>query len=95
MRIGELKNKEITEYRKQVKIEALKAAKSKAAYLLSGIDKQLGDIISIVELTDDNNYRRPQPLLSNTMMATSEDSEIENFKKIKLRYEIKAKFEIK
>jgi len=95
MRIGELKNKEITEFRKQVKVEALKAAKSKAEYLLTSIEKEVGDIISIVEMNSDNNYWRPQSMTSNTLMATSDNSGIDNIRKIKLRYEIKAKFEIK
>ncbi len=94
MRLGELKNKEITEYRKQVKIQALKAAKDKAEYLLSGIDKEIGDIISIVELNNDNNYFQPQARASNMIMSTSGDSEVDNIRKIKLRYEIRAKFEI-
>ncbi|MCK4662795.1 MAG: SIMPL domain-containing protein [Bacteroidales bacterium] len=95
MRIGELKNKNITDYRKQVKIEALKAAKNKADYLLSSIDKQVGEIISIIEFTADNNFWRPQSMTSNVVMAPSDNSGINNLRKIKLRYEIKAKFEIK
>lgn len=94
MRIGELENKKITEYRKQVKIEALKAAKDKAEYLLTSIDKEVGDIISIIEVNNENNFWRPQPKMSNITMSSSENSGIENTRKIKLRYEIKAKFEI-
>jgi uncharacterized protein len=95
MRIGELKNKEITEYRKQVKIEALKAAQEKADYLLKSIGKQAGDIISIIELNNDNrNIWSPQSMTSNMIMTASDDSGIDNLRKIKLRYEIKARFEI-
>lgn len=95
MRIGKLKNKEITEFRKQVKIKALKAAKDKAEYLLLSIDKEIGDIISITEMNNENNFWRTQSMLSNTIMASSDNSGIENIRKIKLKYEIKAKFEIK
>lgn len=49
MGIGELKNKQIAQYRKQAKIEALRAAKEKAAYLLEGIGEQLGEVISVTE----------------------------------------------
>jgi uncharacterized protein len=95
MRIGELKNKDITEYRKQVKVEALKAAKEKADYLLNSIGKKTGDIISIIELNNDsNNSWRPQSMLSNTIMSTTDNSGIDNMRKIKFRYEIKVKFEI-
>lgn len=39
MRIGELKNKEMPSYREQGKIEALKAARQKAAYLVEALGK--------------------------------------------------------
>ena len=95
MQIGELKNKDLTEFRKEVKINALKAAKEKATYLLESLNKECGDIISIVEIDNDTPVWRPQAMTSNTIMASSDDSGVDNFKKIKLRYEIKAKFEIK
>jgi uncharacterized protein len=97
IRIAELKNKNITEYRKQVKIEALKAAKTKAQYLLESLEKKLGDIISIVEIDDENthSYWFPQNITSNSVLSGNNDTGTDNYKKIKLRYEIKAKFEIK
>jgi uncharacterized protein YggE len=95
MLIKELKNKNMTEYRKQVKIEALKAAKVKAAYLLESLGKQVGDVISITELTERNDFGGSQNALSNVVMATPDISGIENIKKIKLRYEMRVKFEIK
>jgi uncharacterized protein YggE len=96
MRIGELKNKKITEYRKQVKIEALKAAKEKASYLLVSVGEQIGGVISIIEIEDNNYFWRPQSSTSNVIMSASENSDSsDNFKKIKLRYEMKVRFEIK
>jgi len=95
MSIKELKNKDIAEYRKQVKIEALKAAQSKAEYLLSSINKQVGDVLSITEISDDNNYWMPQTLVSNSYMGNSGKEGIDNIRKIKLRYEIKVRYEIK
>ena len=95
MVIKELKNKNMTEFRKQVKIEALKAARTKAAYLLESINKQVGDVISITELTERNDFGGSQNAISNVVMATPDISGIENIKKIKLRYEMQAKFEIK
>jgi len=95
MSIGQVKNKNITEYRKQVKIEALKAAKVKAGYLLESIGNQVGDVISITELTENNYFHAPQASASNTVMVSADDSGIDNFRKIKLRYEMKVKFEIK
>ncbi len=100
MRIAELKNKNISEFRKQVKIEALKAAKVKAIYLLGSLDKQLGDIISIKELssgdsTFPNFYGASNSITSNSIMSSSDNSGIDNLRKIKLRYEMLAEFEIK
>lgn len=56
MYIGELKNKEMQTYRKRGKIEALRAAKEKAAYLTESLGKQLSDIIRIVEPQESINY---------------------------------------
>ncbi len=95
MVIRELKNKNMPEFRKQVKIEALKAAKTKAAYLLESIGKQVGEVISITELIENDSFLRSQFATSNTVMASPDNSSVDNVKKIKLRYEIKAKFEIK
>ena len=96
MRIGELKNKKLTEYRKQVKIEALKAAKDKADYLLTSIGKKTGDVISITELNEsEGGWWGPRNLTSNAIMSTPDNADSENFRNIKLKYEIKAKFEIR
>lgn len=96
MRIEALKNSQITEFRKQVKIQALKAAKDKATYLVESLDQELGEVISITELNAGDHYWGPQARTSNLMMAAeSGDSGIDNLKKIKLRYEIRARFEIK
>ena len=49
MNIGELKNKDLQEYRKQGKIEALKAARQKADYLVAAMGQKLGNVLRIVE----------------------------------------------
>ncbi|NRB60948.1 MAG: SIMPL domain-containing protein [Winogradskyella sp.] len=95
MRIGELKNKELSKYRKEVKKKALLAAKEKAAYLLETLDKKLGDVISITEINGDNYFwRSPSFAASNTLVESNDSQSADNEKKIKLRFEIKAKFEI-
>lgn len=95
MRIGQLKNSNITEYRKQVKIEALKAAMEKGTYLLESIGKRLGEVISITEVDGDRNYYwRSQSAQSNTMMNSGDDGGVDNIRKIRLRYEVRASFEI-
>ena len=100
MRIDELKNKDIIKYRQQVKIDALKAAQFKAKYLLEAINKKLGDPLNIVETEQSNDYipfYRNTSMLSNTFSkssSNSDNSEMPNYKSIKLRYEVKAIFEI-
>ncbi len=95
MRIGELKNKDLVNYRKDVKKQALLAAKEKAEYLLETIGKEVGDVISITEVNSNNYFWQPAMSMSNSLMNSGGNSEVENEKKIKLRFEINAKFEIK
>lgn len=97
MKITELKNNNITQYREQVKIEAMKAAKKKATYLLESVDEEIGRVISVIELDNNSGYFfRPQDLYSNTLLSSnSSDDNNENIRKIKLKYEIKIRFEIR
>lgn len=94
MRIGELKHKELINYRKDVKKRALLAAKEKAIYLLETLEKELGDVISITELNSSNYGWQPEMRLSNAIMDAGDNPSADVEKKIRLRYEIKAKFEI-
>ncbi|WP_455586810.1 SIMPL domain-containing protein [Bacteroides sp.] len=94
MRIGELKNKDLQEYRKQGKIEALKAAQQKAAYLVEAMGQRLGNVLRIIEPEDKGfSYFQPQSVTSNVAFQAY-DSNPENFKTIKLRYQMTARFEI-
>lgn len=88
------------EYRKQVKMDALKAAKAKAEYLLGAIDEKIGGVIEIQEFNTDQ-YSDVRPEMANVRMyaakadaAAVPDSNID-FKTIKIRAEIKAVFGIK
>jgi len=98
LRISNSTNKNLQQLRREVKISALKAAKEKAMYLLESIDEKAGKVISIEEMPEtQNHYRyRNQNIMSNASVSISPGNEdIENVKTIKLRYEVKAKFEIK
>jgi uncharacterized protein YggE len=93
----------IEEYKKEVKIKAVMAAKEKAEYLLKAIGKEIGDPIEISE----NSYGVSQSLQSKvagvnvTMRGQrSEDAQyfIDDqitFEKIELEYSVFAKFKIK
>lgn len=94
MNIGELKNKDLQEYRKQGKIEALKAAHQKADYLVAAMGQKLGNVLRIVEPEERSfSYFQPQSAMSNVAIP-SYDSNPENFRTIKLRYQMTARFEI-
>lgn len=94
MNIGELKNKRLQEYRKKGKIEALKAARQKAEYLADALGQKLGNVLRIIEPEDRSfNSFQPQSPTSNVVIPNF-DNDPENFKTIKLRYEMTARFEI-
>ena len=94
MNIGELKNKDLQEYCKQGKIEALKAARQKADYLVAAMGQKLGNVLRIVEPEERSfSYFQPQSAMSNVAIP-SYDSNPENFRTIKLRYQMTARFEI-
>jgi len=98
LRISDTSNKELQKLRKEVKIQAVQAAKEKARYLLESIDENIGKALSIEEVPQNQNryWRGNQNLLSNAVIETnSKEGEMDNVASIKLRYEVKAKFEIK
>ncbi len=88
------------EFRKQVKINALKAAKEKATYLLESIGEKMDGVIEIKEVED--GYYAPQIMQRNfkmTAMAMEsadapQDGGLE-FQKIKFSYRMLAIFKIK
>lgn len=92
MRIGELKHKDLPMYRKQGKIEALKAAREKASYLVEAMGQKLGEVVRIVEPAQ--SYASPYSNFqaqSNVSMGTAAT---EQYRVIKLRYEMTARFAI-
>jgi hypothetical protein len=56
--IGNSEFTDATTYRKQVKIEAIKAAKEKAKYLLEALGEQISYVVSIEELNPNNQTQR-------------------------------------
>ncbi len=101
LNIAEIKNTKIADFRKTVKINALKAAKEKADYLLESINKKTGTPMEIVEIED---YMSDSVLpmafksrLANVQMETADatvDYSFDNIENIKLKYSIKTKYEI-
>jgi uncharacterized protein YggE len=86
----------MTNLKKELKIQALLAAKEKAAYLLASLDDKVGNAISITEV-DNGNYQSPRPMMfaNKAMMANAAPAESDiDFKTIKLSFQINAVFEI-
>ena len=92
MRLGELKNKEMQAYRQKGKIEALKAAQAKAAYLVEALGKRLGSVIRIVEPQEAAGFS-PYFNAQSNVRSSAADS-YDNFRTIKLNYSMSARFEI-
>lgn len=102
LRITQSSHSKITEYRRQVKIEAIKAAKDKASVLLEAIGQKAGKVLEVIEIPEavNNNYwynYNRQDFTSNVMVAQPSSGSGDNESRvpsIKLRFEIKTKFEI-
>jgi uncharacterized protein YggE len=90
----------IESLKKELKVKALQAAKTKAAYLVEALGDKLGSAIDIQEVS---NEAYPQPMYrANTMMMKAESADMAgaaapnlDFKKIKLNYVMNVIFEIK
>lgn len=97
--ISELKNKDIEQYRQQVKKNALRAAKDKARYLLQSVGDNVGKTIYVQEL-DEDGWNAPlmrQAMYSNMKMEAADSgigADDIQMQKIKLKYRIKARFAI-
>jgi uncharacterized protein YggE len=97
IRISDSSHKDLQKLRKDVKIAAMRAAKEKALYLLESIDEKLGQVSSVEEVPEISNYHwgRTLNMVSNVSVSHDAHSDnIEHVASIKLRYEIKVKFEI-
>lgn len=91
----------IREFRKQLKIQAIKAAKEKATYLAAAIDEQIGVAVSITEPDDITvipymNFQRQAQVSNYGGMATDAGGQAGiDFKKLKLQFEVKVVFALK
>jgi len=100
--VTQVSNSKIQDYRKQVKIQAIKAAKAKAEYLTEAIGEHIGVAVTITEVQNDGpiepRYNMNQLAFANSFAANSagtDESAGIDFKKIKLRMEMNVVFQIK
>lgn len=85
------------ELRKQLKIEAIRAAKEKAAYLAEAIGEKTGVAVSINEPMEYytpyvQNFRVANKAMMEQAPAADESGAPVDFKKIKLRYDVTVVF---
>ncbi|MEP7076859.1 MAG: SIMPL domain-containing protein [Acidobacteriota bacterium] len=94
---------DIVRHRREVKIEAIQAAKAKADYLLTAIGEKVGKPVLIVEGEDASSLPIDGRGLSNVYSANVSagsfgggggGSDALSFSQIKIRYAVVAKFEI-
>ena len=84
-------------FKKELKIQAVKAARDKAVYLAAAINEKAGEAININEPNEVNQY--PQPMYANRMMkaesalaADNEQTPHRDCKQIKLPFEVNVTF---
>lgn len=101
LNVSEVKNSKIADFRKVVKINALKAAKEKADYLLESMGKKTGNPLEIVEIEDYTSdtvmpvaYKSRANSIQMEMADASVDFSFGNIENIKLKYSIKTRYEI-
>jgi uncharacterized protein len=97
--IDRLENSKIIEFRKEVKINAIKAAKEKAQFLSMAIGQDVGRAIFVQELENRNqsNFNSNSIMVrgnASSYKYESKDLDID-FEKIKLEYSILCRFELK
>ncbi|RAJ03976.1 hypothetical protein LX64_02853 [Chitinophaga skermanii] len=96
--VSSYNSSKMEEYRKEVKIKALQAAKAKAEYMLAAIGENMGGVLEVHEINTDN-YSDVRPVMYNTMAKMSADRAVPesniDFKTIKIRAEVNAIFSIK
>ena len=105
--IASTSHSKMTEFRRQLKIKAVQAAKDKGNYLTEAVSESLGEAITIIEPDESNNtlafangfasnnvYSQTNLSFSGRRSETETELEID-FKKIKLRYEVSVVFALK
>jgi uncharacterized protein YggE len=90
----------LAEYRKNLKIAAIKAAKEKAGYLSEAINEQLGQAVTINEPVEYYTPYYPPVMQANRMLKESaadaaQEAGPVDFMKIKLKFDVTAVFALK
>jgi uncharacterized protein YggE len=103
LELMDTEHSEITRLRRETKMDAIKAAKEKADYLLGAISERAGKPVWVKEVEEENAREYPSNSISANISvrgggggggrSAGEDDSLD-FTPIRLRYVIQAKFEI-
>ena len=100
MQISKMDHSKMETFRKEVKIKATQAAKDKALYLSQSIGEKLGGALLIEEIDPGSPYPMMMKASNIAMMEMNdaagayEGETSMPFEKIKIRFEIRAEFEL-
>jgi uncharacterized protein YggE len=93
--LGDFKSSKEQQMRKDLKAQALKNAKEKAEFMLSKVDKKIGEIVNVEEVDDNSTYywgRSQTSFQSNSSYSEADAGPAASPQDIKMRYEVKAAF---
>lgn len=95
MNVNSYSHSDIESYRKQVKIGAMKAAKEKATYLLESVEEEIGRVMEIQEVDYGDRQNNVSNMAYRSVAMEADYESNVDFKKIKVRAEMRVVFEIK
>jgi uncharacterized protein YggE len=102
--IAKVSHSKIQEFKKQLKIQAIKAARDKAIYLSEAINEKVGEAITINEPNEVGYYPQPmyrgkvanQSMMVESAMGADASAPMNvDFKKIKLQFDVNVVFALK
>lgn len=93
MNISKLNHTEMDRFKREVKTEALKNAQKKAGWMLQSLNEELGEVISIVEMSE--GLARPFRNQRFMEVAETGSESINQIQNLEISYQAKVRFRIK
>lgn len=96
--IARTSHSKMEEYKKQLKIEAIKAAKAKAVYLAAALNEEVGGAVTINDPNDESVpviFPQARMMVANSSLMDGDTGLNVDFKKIKLQFSVSVTFALK
>lgn len=91
--IAKVSHSDLENYKKQLKIQAIKAAKDKAVYLADALNEKVGGAITINDPEESSDIPTPRFYANKVMMADAAAAPMDvDFKKMKLQFSVNVVF---